>query len=240
LQLRVARRAQAAVAVSRPIATRYAGAGIPPTRIHLIPNAWSGSTPLERSDARAILGLRPSVPLIGWVGRLSREKGPDVFVEALGLLADVPWEAAVIGEGPEGKDLVARANALGIGNRVRWPGLVPEMGRAMGALDAFVLSSRTEGTPIALLEAMAAAVPTVATEVGGVPDVVSEREAWLVPPESPVRLAEALRALLADREEAAGRGRAAKERLVQERAEGPWLDRHEALYRSLIVPYGSE
>ena len=234
LQLQVARRAAAAVAVSRPIAARYAGAGVPAARIHLIPNAWSGENPFGRSEARAVLGLRPGVPLVGWVGRLSREKGPDLFVDALALMPDVPWEAAIVGEGPERRELASRAAALGIADRIRWPGLVPEMGRVMGALDAFVLSSRTEGTPIALLEAMAAGVPTVATAVGGVPDMLSEGEAWLIAPESPGALAEALRSLLADREAAARRGEAARERLLRERSDGPWLARHEALYRSVI------
>jgi glycosyltransferase involved in cell wall biosynthesis len=99
-----------------------------------------------------------------------------------------------------------------------------------------VLSSRTEGTPIALLEAMAAAVPTVATAVGGVPDVISDREAWLVPPEAPGRLADAVRELLAAPDLAAARGRAGRERLLQGHGTGPWLDRHEALYRSLLTP----
>jgi glycosyltransferase involved in cell wall biosynthesis len=172
--------------------------------------------------------------LIGWVGRLSREKGADLFVEALGQVADLPWDAVIIGEGGERAALEARAAALGLTGRVHWLGLVPDAGRAMAAFDGFVLSSRTEGTPIALLEAMAAAVPTVATTVGGVPDVISDGEAWLVPPASPGRLAGALRELLTAPGLAAGRGRAGRERLLQGHGGGPWLDRHEALYRSLL------
>ena len=233
LQLRTARRAAAAVAVSRPIVGRYRAVGVPEDRIHLIPNAWAGADPLGREAARAELGLRPGVPLVGWVGRLSREKGPDVLVEALGLIRDESWEAVVIGEGPERTGLEARAGDLGLQARIRWLGMVPGAGRLMAAFDAFVLSSRTEGTPVALLEAMAAGVATVASAVGGVPDVVSEREAWLVAPESPQRLAVALRALLGDGREAAARSAAARERLLQERAPGPWISLHESLYHSL-------
>ena len=236
LQLRTARSAAAAVAVSGPIVGRYAAAGVPRERIHLIPNAWAGAAPLERREARAALGLRTAGPLLGWVGRLSREKGADVFVEALGLMADPPWEAVFIGEGGERAALEARVGALGLAGRVHWLGLVPDAGRAMAAFDGFVLSSRTEGTPVALLEAMAAAVPIVATAVGGVPDVVSDREAWLVPPEAPGRLAGALRELLTAPAVAAVRGRAGRERLLQGHSAGPWLDRHEALYRSLLAP----
>lgn len=238
LQLHTARRAAAAVAVSRPIVERYAEAGVPRARIHLIPNAWAGPAPLDRRTARERLGLEPGAPLIGWVGRLSREKGPDVFLEALGLLAGLRWEAVFIGEGPERDGLVRRARELGLAGRVRWLGLVPEAGRAMAAFDAFVLSSRTEGTPIALLEAMAGGVPLVVTGVGGVPDVVGGREAWLVPPEAPDRLAAALAELLGDPTAAAGRAAAARERLLQERGADAWLERHEALYRTLLPGHG--
>ncbi len=234
LQLRTARRAAAAVAVSGPIVERYASAGVPRGRIHLIPNAWAGAAPLARDAARAVLGLGTAGPFLGWVGRLSNEKGADLFIEALGQVADLPWDAVIIGQGGARAALEARVGALGLAGRVRWLGLVPDAGRAMAAFDAYVLSSRTEGTPVALLEAMAAAVPIVATAVGGVPDVVSDREAWLVPPESPGRLAGALRELLTAPDLAAGRGRAARERLLQGHGAGPWLDRHEALYRSLL------
>lgn len=236
LQLRSARRAAAAVAVSGPIVERYAAAGVPRERIHLIPNAWAGAAPLEREEARAVLGLRPAGPVLGWVGRLSREKGADVFLEALGRIRDRPWEAAFIGEGGERPGLEARARELGLEGRVHWLGLVPDAGRSMAAFDGFVLSSRTEGTPIALLEAMAAGVPIVATAVGGVPDVISDREAWLVPSEAPERLAGALGELLASPTAAAERGHAGRERLLQGQGAGPWLDRHEALYRSLLDP----
>jgi glycosyltransferase involved in cell wall biosynthesis len=234
LQVWVARRAAAAVAVSGPIVERYAEAGVARERIHLIPNAWAGAAPLDRDQARQALGLDPEAPLIGWVGRLSAEKAPADFIRALGHIGQLSWEAAIIGNGPERPALEALARAEGIADRVRWLGLVPEAGRAMGGFDAYVLSSRTEGTPIALLEAMAAGVPTVATAVGGVPDVISEREGWLVPPGAPDRLGDALADLLGHPEGAARRGRAARERLVQERDAGPWLARHEALYRSLL------
>ncbi len=234
LQLRSARGAAAAVAVSRPIVERYFAAGVARDRIHLIPNAWSGEAPAEREAARRALGLEPSAPLLGWVGRLSGEKGPDVFVEALGLIRGAAWDAAVIGEGPARGPLQARARALGLEGRIRWLGAVPEAGRVMAAFDVLVLSSRTEGTPMVLLEAMAASVPTVASSVGGVPDIISEREGWLVPPDAPGRLAEALGAALGDPGEVRARGMAGRERLLQERGPDSWLDRHEALYRSLL------
>jgi len=122
-----------------------------------------------------------------------------------------------------------------VADRVNWHGLVPDAADLYPAFDAWVLSSRTEGTPIALLEAMAARVPVVATAVGGVPDVVSSAEALLVPSEQPRELAAALATVLADRAQAALRAEAAYRRLTEAYSPGGWLDAHVALYRSLAV-----
>ncbi|HMV34112.1 MAG TPA: glycosyltransferase, partial [Gemmatimonadales bacterium] len=170
LQLRSFRRFSGVVAVSRPIEARLVSAGLPRARVHLIPNAWArGLPPLTRAEARARLGVGPADRLVGWVGRLSREKAADVLLEAL---ARVDQVAVVVGDGAEREVLRQQAAALGVAGRVRWAGLVPEAGRYFPAFDCYVLSSRTEGTPIALFEAMAASVPIVTTRVGGVPDVV--------------------------------------------------------------------
>jgi len=96
-----------------------------------------------------------------------------------------------------------------------------------------VLSSRTEGTPMALFEAMAAGVPIVATAVGGVPQVVSSAEAILVPPDDPTRLAAAIRETLRDPAAARDRARAARCRLEREFAVQPWLERYDMLYHTL-------
>jgi glycosyltransferase involved in cell wall biosynthesis len=170
---------------------------------------------------------------VGWVGRLGREKGADVLLDALALAPDLPLVASIVGAGREEAALRAQAEALGVADRVRWHGLIGEAGPLFSAFDAFVLSSRTEGTPIALFEAMEAGVPVVATAVGGVPDVVSPAEALLVPPEDPARLAEALRAVRGDPAAAAARARAAATRLREVFGADPWLDRYEEIYRQV-------
>ncbi|HEX8246508.1 MAG TPA: glycosyltransferase, partial [Longimicrobium sp.] len=191
LQRRALRRFGAVVAVSAPMARQLAGAPVT-----VIRNAWSPAAPaLGRRQAREGLGIEDGTFAIGWVGRLSHEKGADVLIAALPHLAGLPYRAVVVGDGPE-RDAVARCAAeLGVAERVDWRGAMPQAGRWMPAFDAFVLSSRTEGTPVTLLEAMAAGVPVVAASVGGVPDAVSSAEALLVPPEDPRALAAAVRAV---------------------------------------------
>jgi glycosyltransferase involved in cell wall biosynthesis len=236
IQLHTLRRADAVIAVSRPIRERLVGIGFEDGKIHVIPNAWgSPSSPLPRAEARAALGIPPEARVLGWVGRLSREKGADLLLEALARVQDGAVTCSVIGDGPRRSELVAQAEALGLSGRVRWHGLVPDAARFLPAFDAFVLSSRTEGTPIALFEAMAAGVPIVATRVGGVPDVVSPEEALLVPSEDPAALATAVDALLAEPDDAARRALAAAARLAGTFALEPWLRRHDALYHTILA-----
>jgi glycosyltransferase involved in cell wall biosynthesis len=233
LQLRAFRRFEAVVAVSRLMAEQLARRRVSPSRIHCVPNAWAGAAPpLSREAARQALGLPTGGYQIGWVGRFSPEKGPDVLVRALAGLADLPVRATMLGDGPERAAVGAEALRLGVADRITWLGLVPGAARLIGAFDLFALSSRTEGTPIVLFEAMAAGVPIVAARVGGVPDVVGEGEAVLVPGGDAVALAAAIRAVIADPTQAAERAAAARRRLATAFAEGPWLDRYEAVYES--------
>jgi glycosyltransferase involved in cell wall biosynthesis len=102
------------------------------------------------------------------------------------------------------------------------------------AFDVFVLSSRTEGTPIALFEAMDALVPVVTTAVGGVPAVVSSAEAVLVPREAPAALADGLRVVLSDPTAARQRSQAARERLLAAYGVGPWLAQYDRIYASML------
>ncbi len=231
LQRAAWRRFDAVVAVSRPLAIRLAHDGVPQERIHLVLNAFGGTRPrLERNDGRRVLAVGLDRFHVGWVGRLSWEKGADVLVDALPNLGGVPVTVSVLGAGRESRALRERAEALGVGDRVVWHGTVPEAGRLFSSFDVFVLSSRTEGTPIALFEAMAANVPIVATRVGGVPDVVSATEALLVAPGDPAALAGAIRSVWQDPEAAARRAAAARARLGRDFSIEPWVAAYEAIY----------
>lgn len=234
LQMRSFRHYAAVAAVSDPIAATLARNGVAPERIHTIANAWSGDMRfLERGDARRALEIHRQATCIGFIGRLIGAKGGDVLLDALARLpGDVT--AAVIGDGPERATLEAQARALGLAERVRFLGEVPDAARFLRAFDAFVLCSRTEGTPIVLFEAMAAGAPLVVTRVGGVPDMVGPGESLSVASEDAPALARALAALLADRDAARRRAERAAARLATQYGIEPWLDAYESLYRSLV------
>jgi len=227
------------VAVSQLQADQLRASGVPAQRLRIIPNALAAhAAPLERADARRALGLPADGLLAGWVGRISREKGIDVFIDALASLQDRPIHAAILGDGPERTTESARAEAIAPSRGI-WLGSVPDAAKYFAAFDLFVLSSRTEGLPMVMLEAMAAGIPIVATNVGGIPDLLSPREAMLVPPENPAALAAAIRAALDDPGAAAERARAAQLRQRAEFDVGPWSARYEALYRELLAARAS-
>ena len=233
LQRRALRRFDAVAAVSRTLVDDLADGGIPRERLWYVQNGYAPDPPLGGDAACRALGLTPDGFRVGWVGRLSVEKGPDVLIEALRQLGDVPVTVSFVGAGPLQPALEARAVALQVADRIRWHGLVPGAGRLLRAFGAFALTSRTEGTPMALLEAMAAEVPIIAAGVGGVPDVVSPNEALLVPPEDPRAVATALREVFGNPAAARRRARAARERVEQEFGLAAWLGRYEAVYRAV-------
>jgi len=237
VQRRAFRRFDAVVAVSRTLGERLARAGVPPVRLHVVPNAWRRFNPaLDRNAARQALGLPREGFVIGWVGRLSAEKGPDVLLDALPALNSLPLTVCVIGGGGEQPALAERAAKLGVAERIRWRGVVPDADRVFTAFDVFVLSSRTEGTPVVLFEAMASSVPVVTTTVGGVPDVVSDQEALLVPAENPRQLAAALHEVFEQPSQAAHRARAAQARVTREFGVERWLERYREIYRRVSPP----
>jgi glycosyltransferase involved in cell wall biosynthesis len=232
IQCLALRRANAVIAVSKPLAEYLAGVGISRDKIHCVPNAFMPPlTSPARSAARERLGIAREALVAGWVGRLSREKGADVMLDALAQV-NASWQLSIIGDGPERNALQQQAANLGIADRITWHGLVENAGSLLTAFDAFVLSSRTEGTPITLFEAMHACVPIVATRVGGVPDIVSPSHAILVPTEQPGAIARALAEVVNEPSAAARRSVLARERLLQSFGTAGWLDAIDAVYQA--------
>lgn len=236
LQRRSYRSADAVIAVSRSLADRLERDAAVAPAVHYLQNAWvrrSDRLPCER--ARRALGLDVDGFVMGWVGRMSREKGSDIVVEAMRHPSVADLTLCMVGDGSQRDELRSPGSADEAGASIVWPGGVPDAGRLFAAFDVFVLSSRTEGTPMVLFEAMDAVVPIVATRVGGVPDVVDSSEALLVDPEDPVGLREAVLSVVAQPEAARHRAEHAKARLTAVFGPGAWLDAHEALYRHAIA-----
>lgn len=226
VQMGALRRFDAVVAVSRPMAERFAALGFDPGRLHTVPNALASRPGLDRAEARRALDL-PAGPLVAWVGRFGTEKGPDLFADAIARLDGVT--GVMIGDGPDRAPVADRARVAGCAERLLLPGLVPDADRVLRAFDVLVLSSRTEGTPMILLEAMAAGVPVVTTAVGGIPDVVTEAEAILTDVDAG-SIADGIGRALADPAAAAERAARAKRRFDEGYGLGPWIDRYEAVY----------
>lgn len=232
VQLLALRRADAVIAVSAPLARRLTENGVRSERIHLVPNAFTSLFDLlPRPAARERLGIKADALVAGWVGRLSREKGADVMLDALAE-SDPRWQLSVIGQGEEMEQLREQSMKLRISPRVTWHGPLANAGALLRAFDAFVLSSRTEGTPITLLEAMNAGVPIVATRVGGVPDVVDSSHALVVDAEQPKLIAHALSQIDREPEAATERSRRARERLTQSFGSAAWLAALDSVYEA--------
>ncbi len=235
LARRAHQRASALIAVSTPIREELIRRGMRAARVHVIPNAVQAPhSPLSRAAARRELGVDADAPRIGWIGRLSSEKGADVFLHALAAMpTGVAWHASIIGDGPEAPALRALSRTLGLDARVEWHGVRAGAATLLPAFDVLVLSSHTEGTPMVLLEAMHAGTPIVATCVGGVPDMLGGGRALLVPPAEPSALALAIAATLDDAPAAAARAELARHDAQATFGMDAWVARHDVLYRSL-------
>ena len=171
-------------------------------RILVIPNGVDVSRfSLARGEFRRREGIPAGCTLITTIGRLDTQKGFPYLLEAAREVAlrhpDVCF--LVVGEGPRRRDLVSLRDRLGLKERVRFLGFRTDVPQILADSDLFVLPSLWEGFPIALLEAMAAGLPVVATDVPGVAEVVTDGETGLVVPRKDVgALAEALCRLLDD------------------------------------------
>lgn len=236
LQIRSVRSFNAVVAVSEPMAKDLGRRGFDARRLRVIRNAWR-PRPASKSahEARAQLGVPAERFHVGWVGRLSLEKGPDILLDALASLPAGEVLTSIIGDGPLADSLQERVGSEDI-REVRFAGAIHDAGSLFAGFDAFVLSSRTEGTPMVLLEAMAAGVPVIATRVGGVPDVIDEDSGFLVSSGDATGIAEAICSVRRHPEEAARRVGRAREILRDRFAYDSWLDAYERVYSFVRRP----
>jgi len=154
--------------------------------------------PPSRSEARAALGLRADEPVVAIVARLVPIKDVGLFLEALARLSS-PATGIVVGDGEERASLEAHAAALGIASRCRFLGWRRDVRAVYAAADVVALTSRNEGSPVSIIEAMATGCAVVCTDVGGVSDIVASGVSGiLVPYRDAAALAAAIDRLLTD------------------------------------------
>jgi glycosyltransferase involved in cell wall biosynthesis len=191
----IARRTAAWLAVSPAIAGGLEAQGISPEKIRTVSNGVDVDAfrllP-SRDSCREALDIASPSFAVGYIGRLAREKGADVLLRAAGRLPDVAF--VIAGDGPERDALRREAPA-----NVRFAGRIADVRTVLAAVDALAIPSRQEGQGIVALEAMAAGVPIVASEVGGLAQTLSNGvTALLTPPEDAGQLADALMRLRDD------------------------------------------
>ncbi len=193
--------------------------------------------PTTVAVAKRRLGIAAERPLIGTVGRLEPRKGTATLLAALAAVrADGRHDPAlvVVGDGPLRSDLAVEAERLGVAPHVQFLGDRADVLGVLEALDVFVLPSRTEGMSNALLEAMAAARPVVATAVGGTPEVIAEGSSGLlVPADAPPAMAAAIARLLDDAALAARLGAAARQTVEARYGAKSMVRRLEAVYAAV-------
>jgi glycosyltransferase involved in cell wall biosynthesis len=174
-----ARFTQGVAATSEPLADHIRAAA-PRARVHVIPNGIPVPplpTAATRASAREALGLSPGLVVVAFVGRLSPEKAPEVLLRAV---SGTGLALLVAGEGPLRDALEAEAKADA--GQVRFLGFRADVAPVLAAADVLGLPSRTEGLPMAALEAMAAGLPVIASAVGSLPEVLADGAGVLVPP----------------------------------------------------------
>jgi glycosyltransferase involved in cell wall biosynthesis len=217
LGLRLLARFNAVVAISESLLDESVKLGLNPNLIHVVRTGIDYDDlqrSIDRESLRKNLGLAPDDIALVNLARLWPEKGQSCLLSAMcKVVARVPKARLVIvGEGPLESRLRSQANDLGLNGHVIMAGFPENLQDLLHAFDAQVHSSIYEGLPIALLQGMAVGLPIVATDVGGIKEVLTSGEnSLLVPPEDPDALANGILALLSDEPAARRLGEAARQ-----------------------------
>ncbi len=229
------------IAVSNPIRTELIRTGTRAERISLINNGIDHRVfrrdPSKRDGLRQALTLPSEAIAIGAVGRLEIEKRFDVLIDAFaGLKTRHPRAILlIVGEGTLRPELERQIAARGLGDAVRLLGLRSDVKDLHAAFDYFVQSSEREGTPNAVLEAMALETPTVATDVGGTSELMTDGVDGLLAPRNDVAgLQAVLDRALSDPAAAAHRARAARQRVERDLSFDERMRKVEQVYEELV------
>lgn len=173
------------IAVSQDLKSLLVNFGIPPERITVVHNGIEPLAPLDSSKARALrseLGIAGNEKVIGTVGRLVPIKDHRMLLEGARIILEREplTRFVIVGDGPDMDSLKNLACDLGITSRVCFPGFRDDAADFLGLFDIFCMTSLHEGIPMALLEAMSLGLPIVATQVGGMKEVIHDNESGLL------------------------------------------------------------
>lgn len=226
-------------AVSRSLVTQIGGTADTHTIIPFGVDAGQFVSALPAS--RQELGLRSNGMVVATVCRLVEpKKGLRILLEAMGRLKQEegvpPFQLLIVGDGPSRSMLESMQEQLGLSHQVVFAGVRRDLPRILAMVDVFVLPSLYEGFGIALLEAMAAGKPVIATTVGGIPEFVRSGElGLLVPPRDSVRLAAAIHQLLSDPTLAKTMGVNGQAYVCQKYTIQSVVNQHEQLYERCLL-----
>lgn len=229
----------AVIAVSEAVKKHLCVQGLREDRVRVVHNGvdLAKFAPMPRDEARRELGMDTDAELIGVFGRLSSEKGQRLALESMALLGKTRPDARmlIVGDGKDREELVALAGSLGIGERVIFEPFNPDIRPMISACDVVLVPSLKEGFGLVAVNAMALRRPVVATNVGGLPEIVKDGETGvLVPPGEAKTMAGAVSELLDDPERMDHMGR-----LGRRRAENLFdLDRQIGLVLGVLKEVG--
>jgi len=167
-------------AVKNDLIQRYK---IPESKIKIIPNGINLNKFLDfpkTADTANPIDNEPKKIILGTIGRLAPQKGHSVLISALAAIKDLNFECLIVGEGPLKNTLNKQIKDLGLENKVKLIGSIQDVPKFLDSLDAFVFPSLWEGQGIVLLEAALMDLPIIASEVDGIKEVLSQKDAYLV------------------------------------------------------------
>lgn len=228
-------RVERIITVSEAEARMLRAAGYPSKRAQVvyngIPDVGAGGTSINWREKQ---GWSPDTPVVGAVGRLEAVKGFDVLLQSFAKV-HTRGRLVIVGDGSQREELERQSEALGVADRVYFAGYIPDAERAPGGFDVMVVPSRQEALPLACLEAMAAGTPIVASDVGGLPEVIVDGETGLiVPPDDVGALTAAIKSLLEDGPRAREMGRQGRHRFLRNFHVDVMAERTWALYEEVL------
>jgi glycosyltransferase involved in cell wall biosynthesis len=239
----LARTTDALVAVSPQVRDDLVRLGVAPAdkfvvvRLGIELEERVGGNGDARERTRRLLGIPDDRFVVGWMGRMTAVKRTDDVLLALKGLHErgVPAALCLVGDGPDRDQLEERAHELGIARDCFSLGYQDAVAEWYAAFDAMILPSANEGTPVSVIESLAAGRPVVATDVGGVSDVVRDGvDGFLVEAADVDALADRLQELAADPERRRAMGEAGRERVLHRYAVARLVDDVDRLYRALL------